>query len=254
MNRAVCPQGIRLGIETIEMCNRLIGQHICLFARPLDAQQGDEGRLAGAGILAHRLAHRSRIAFGVKQIVGDLEGQTDIMGIGLKRLALRDAAPCRGSRRPRRKRRSAARSSSAADRVISGMSRSHVLGQQIEHLAGHHADSRRRRRPARPPARSAPAGRNGCRAWRQHFEGAGQQRVAGQDRGGLVVLLVQWSAGRGADRRRPSPADRHGPANSSAPSRSPPRRAGWKSVETLNRPAVSITRNGRRRLPPSSAA
>ena len=41
------------------------------------------------------------------------------------------------------------------------------------------------------------------------------KRVAGQDRGGVVIGLVQRRHGRGADRCCPSPADRHGSANSS---------------------------------------
>ncbi len=85
----------------------------------------------------------------------------------------------------------------------------------------------------------------------QHLEGAGLQRVAGQDRGRLVEGLVACSACRGADRRRPSPAGRRAPANRRAASRPT---AATRAAQVCGRRRtarrVSITRKARSRLPP----
>src|SRR5579862_5983059 len=66
-------------VETLQMGNRLVGQNIGLGARPINTKQRYEGGLSGCFVLAYRLAHRSRIAFRVKQIIRDLEGEADVM-------------------------------------------------------------------------------------------------------------------------------------------------------------------------------
>jgi len=53
--------------------------------RALDAEQGDQRRLAGGGVLAGGLAERRRIALDVEQIVGDLEGLADRRAIAIER-------------------------------------------------------------------------------------------------------------------------------------------------------------------------
>jgi hypothetical protein len=69
------------------MADGLIHQHARLFARPVRAQQGHEGFLALARILAQRLARGFLVALMVEQVVGDLEGQADVAGISAQMLA-----------------------------------------------------------------------------------------------------------------------------------------------------------------------
>src|SRR5437868_15095480 len=64
-----------------QMLDRLGDQEARLLPRTLGTEHGDEGRLAGIGILAGALAGRFFIAAMVDQIVGDLEGEADIAGV-----------------------------------------------------------------------------------------------------------------------------------------------------------------------------
>jgi hypothetical protein len=65
--------------KQIKMPDGLVGKNARLFARPFGAEQGNECRLAGRMILASRFADRDSIPFGVDQVVGDLEGETEIV-------------------------------------------------------------------------------------------------------------------------------------------------------------------------------
>ena len=69
--------------------------YAALLPRAILAQQRDEGRLAGVGILVQPLAGRRLVAGMVEQIVGDLEGEADVAGIAaIGRARLRvDAGP-----------------------------------------------------------------------------------------------------------------------------------------------------------------
>ena len=110
---------------------------------------------------------------------------------------------------------------------------------------------RRGRRPGRRPARSrrrrGPArrssgrrGRRACTSRGQDLERPGQQRVADEDRRSLRRTLCGRSAGRGAGRRRPSPAGRRAPASRRGSFRRRRRRAARR-------------RSRRRRLRPPAA-
>ena len=70
-----------------EMLDRLVDQQCRLLAGALRAEQRDERRLAGAGVLADALAGRGLVARMVDQIVGDLEGEADVAGIAAQRRA-----------------------------------------------------------------------------------------------------------------------------------------------------------------------
>ncbi len=64
------------------MRDRLLDQHLRLFARALGAEQRDEGLPCRASrILAQRLAGGGLVALDVEQVVGDLEGEADVAGI-----------------------------------------------------------------------------------------------------------------------------------------------------------------------------
>ena len=107
-------QQIGSRLERLEMRDGLVDQKRRLGAGALDAEDRDEGRLAGGGVGADRLAGFRGRALDIEQIVGDLEGEAEIMGIAAQRQAqlLRRLAENRA--RPRRRKRSARRSSCAA--------------------------------------------------------------------------------------------------------------------------------------------
>ena len=66
------------------MHHSLAGQHIGLGARPFEAQDRDKRRLAGFGVLADLLADLGLVALGVEQVVGDLEGEAEVVGVGVQ--------------------------------------------------------------------------------------------------------------------------------------------------------------------------
>jgi len=74
-------QQISLGTVLTKVAHRLLDQQPGLFARPLRPLQRNEGLLAGNGILAQRLARGRLVAFGIEQIVDNLERQPDIVRI-----------------------------------------------------------------------------------------------------------------------------------------------------------------------------
>ena len=226
-------QGVGLGAEHVEMRVRLVAQQARLRARAIQPQDRHEGRLAGRGVGADRLAGLGRVALGVQQIVDDLEGEAEIVGIGDERVALlrrgmaEDGAGLAGE----------------GDDVAGLQPLQPGDGADVELPRSRPAGRSSGRRPCRrrPPAlasactrsaRTAPSG------WvagiGQHLERHGQQAVAGEDRGRLVELLVHGRRGRGGGRCRPSPADRHAPGCSNAASRSPPRRAAHSRACTSN--------------------
>src|SRR3546814_3694581 len=65
----------RLFAEGSEMADGLIDQRRRLLARPSDAHQRDEGRLARGIVLVQRLAGHRFVALDVQYVVGDLEGE-----------------------------------------------------------------------------------------------------------------------------------------------------------------------------------
>ena len=67
------------------MPDRLVREHPRLIARAPDPKDRDEGRLALVGVLADRLADLLLPALDVEQIVGDLEGEPEVVRIALKR-------------------------------------------------------------------------------------------------------------------------------------------------------------------------
>src|SRR5689334_6410865 len=72
---------LRLLAEALEMLDRLADQDVRLAPRPLGAEQGDEGLLAGGQIFADALAGLVLRALMIDQIVDDLEGEADVAGI-----------------------------------------------------------------------------------------------------------------------------------------------------------------------------
>src|SRR4029079_1639946 len=74
-------QQVRLGAMAGEMLDRLGDEEARLLARTLFAEQRNESRLAGMGVLAGALARRGLVPAMVDQIVGDLECQPDIARI-----------------------------------------------------------------------------------------------------------------------------------------------------------------------------
>src|SRR5262249_3344868 len=74
-------QKIGARLEGLEMRRCLIDKKRGLSARPLDAEDRDERRLARGGILADRLAGDARGTFDIEKIVRDLKGEAEIMRI-----------------------------------------------------------------------------------------------------------------------------------------------------------------------------
>src|SRR5680860_435565 len=54
---------------------------------PLDPEQRHQGGLAAVRVLGRRLAHGFGVALGVEQVVGELEGLAEGVGVGLERRA-----------------------------------------------------------------------------------------------------------------------------------------------------------------------
>ena len=63
------------------MVDRLIHQHLCLFAGAGKAEERKEGFLARIAVLAEFLARQFLVALDVENIVGDLEGEADVAGV-----------------------------------------------------------------------------------------------------------------------------------------------------------------------------
>ena len=74
------------------MAHRLIDQRAGLFAGVFRSHQCYEGRLALLAILAQRLASQCLVPLHVAQVVGDLDGEADIAGIGAQLRAAFDPA------------------------------------------------------------------------------------------------------------------------------------------------------------------
>src|SRR5471032_2777193 len=70
------------------MRDGLADQQSGLRACPLDAQNGDEGRLSRRNVAAHRLAGLGGRALDIKEIVGDLESEAEIVGVATQGEAL----------------------------------------------------------------------------------------------------------------------------------------------------------------------
>ena len=81
------PQKFRSSLEQIKMRDRLAHQQLGLCPRPLDAEDRDEGGFSGAGVDADRLSGLGRRALDIEEIVGDLKGEPQIMGIAAQRQA-----------------------------------------------------------------------------------------------------------------------------------------------------------------------
>ena len=88
-----------------------LGQHP---PRARLAQDPDEGGLADRVVAAGVLAGGDTLAAAVEQVVLDLEGEPELLGIAAERGCGARPAPARGWRRPRRRSGSARRSSAAA--------------------------------------------------------------------------------------------------------------------------------------------
>ena len=228
-----------------------LGEHA---AAPRLAQHADEGGLADLLVAAGILAGGDTLAAAVQQIVLDLEGEPEVVGVGAR-------APPR--RRPARRPRMAPASQakrirapvlsrcmaemSASDQACFSAIRS---SSWPPHMPSEPAATGQARRPASQRCSASAA----VVRPRQHLEG---QAAAARRRPGW-----RWPrrrrdgrpAGRGAAPHRPWPAGRHGPGSRRGSARSR-RRRGWaRHRRTPNSSAVAATRNGRSRLPPPSTA
>ena len=70
-----------------------------LRVRAIAAEDGDERRLARRVVFSRAFAKRCRVAFGIEQVVGDLEGKPQVIAIGLEGCTFSGArAPQDGAR------------------------------------------------------------------------------------------------------------------------------------------------------------
>src|SRR5262249_3706673 len=81
-------QELRPFFECRQMAGRAVRNRLGAAPRLIDAQHGDERRLARGLVLPDRLARDRRAALDVQQIVGDLEGEAEIVRVELERPAL----------------------------------------------------------------------------------------------------------------------------------------------------------------------
>ena len=75
-----------------QMLDRLGDEEARLLPRALFAEQRDEGRLAGIGILARGLARSRFVAAVVNEVIRDLEGKADVARIAAIGRPLRSEA------------------------------------------------------------------------------------------------------------------------------------------------------------------
>ena len=186
-------QKFRSFLEQIKMGNCLVHQQFGLRPRPLDPEDRDERGFAGGGVRADGLAGFGRPTLDIEQIVGDLEGEAEIVRIA----AQRDAQFGRRFRQDRpglageRDQRAGLHPLQPGDRAdVERL----ALGDQVDHLAADHAGGagRARQRGNQFATHRRVAMRVGMS---QHLERHRQQPVAGKDCGGFVELFV---AGRPA--------------------------------------------------------
>ena len=182
----------------------------------VDAQQAGIGQLAAGGVLAHALAGLLGVAFHVEQVVGDLERQPEAAAVAVETVQqLRAAAPPGASACATRAQAQTARGSAPRS-----CGRAGIPARRASARRARRARSQARSSTCPPTMPAAPAARASSRqqaarrrggvALGQHLEGQRQQGVAGQDRQSPRRISCGTSAGRGAGRRRPSPAGRRG--------------------------------------------
>ena len=156
----------------------------------IDAQHGHQCRLVASGILARALAQRRGVAPGVEQVVGDLEGSTD------QRAETRQAAHLRGACQPQQRasfhrllQQGAGFHGLHFEDLVHRQRLVAALGLEVECLAARHAAQPRSQRQMThelaAQRRIVMGGRVG-----ENIERIGEQAVAGEDRGRLVIGLV----------------------------------------------------------------
>ena len=192
-------------------------------------------------------------ALDVEQVVDDLEGEAEIVGIGRQRRAhgLARLAQDRAGRAGEGDQRAGLQPLQAgdgADRQVGACvsaSRSSIWPPTMPCAPAALASSRDQRRRARPDRRAcprAPAPRRPAPAARRRPGWPSPRRTACDRR-----------ACRGGDRRRPSPADRRGSANRRARIRWRWRSAAPTTRATLNSVAPASTKNGAQPLAAAQA-
>ena len=159
-----------------------------------DAELGHEGGLVERSILAGRLAQRRGVALDVEQVVGDLECFAERAAVIVERLIFfrRGLAEQRAGDAAEAQQRAGLHLLQPRDVDRLAVAEPAFAGE-IEHLSADHAadadGARQRARQQQPHIGilvDLVAG--------DDVEGQRQQRVAGQDRGGVVGLLVQGRA------------------------------------------------------------
>ena len=213
--------------KQIKMRNGLVDQEPGLGARTLNSQDRDKGRLAGRGVGADRLAGLRLRTFNVKQVVGDLKGEPEIVRIPSSR---RRCSPDAFARTPPSLAKANAISAPVfmrCRRVISPMSSGCCSAIKVDHLPPDHAGATCRGRQRRDPAPQRTAGSPWMSGWASTSKSHRQQSVAGEHRGGVVRLLASADRPPAPPPGRccPSPAGRRVSASRREPSRSPPRHA-----------------------------
>ncbi len=142
--------------------------------------------LVAPRILAGRLAERGGIAFGIENVVGDLERRSERLAVAVERGPLRGVGPAQDGAGldPEQQQRAGLHGLQAFD-LGGAEGRLGALRLEVEGLAAGHAADPGRTGKAQDQRGSDRRVRMG-RLVGHYVERIGQQRVAGQDRGGLV--------------------------------------------------------------------
>src|ERR1700751_4487590 len=78
-------QKFRSLFEQIKLRGRLPDQQLGLRPRTLNPENGHESGLPGCCVSADRFAGLRRRAFDIEQIIGNLEGKSEVVGVAAQR-------------------------------------------------------------------------------------------------------------------------------------------------------------------------
>jgi len=176
----------------IEVAAGLFGQQIGLRPGAVEPKQGNESSFTGVGVLLDLLADQGGIALDIEDIVGDLEGEAEVVGVitqGEVEFAMGLAQ--------HRARLTGEGEQSAGLHLLQpgdpGNIEIQIVGLKVDHLTADHAE------------RAGGLGQSGDQftanlgigmggGMSQHFEGAGQQGIAGEESGLLIELTMTGRA------------------------------------------------------------
>ena len=130
-------------------CTGRVGQAAGLVARSLRPQKTDQRAFATIGVLTHSLAHFRRISFYIKEIVGDLKKQAQVMAEDPQRV---DFIRWSASQKPPRNARTFNQSAGFAllkGQNVAFVGQRYCFGGQVAHLPADHSRGPRRSRHGR---------------------------------------------------------------------------------------------------------